>query len=86
MQAVSLPLLPFLIIVQCLHFDGVGLHAACRHFTTFIVMKVPIPASTASMKVATTVFVGNISERASDTLIRQILLVSQVNVGVFVER
>lgn len=27
------------------------------------------------MKVATTVFVGNISEKASDTLIRQILLV-----------
>lgn len=31
------------------------------------------------MKVATTVFVGNISEKASDTLIRQILLVSVVN-------
>ncbi len=28
------------------------------------------------MKVATTVFVGNITEKASDTLIRQILLVS----------
>ena len=27
------------------------------------------------MKVATTVFVGNISERSSDTLLRQILLV-----------
>ena len=38
--------------------------------------KVPIPSSTANMKVATTVFVGNISEKASDTLIRQILLVS----------
>lgn len=32
--------------------------------------------STASMKVQTTVFVGNISEKASDTLVRQILLVS----------
>lgn len=30
------------------------------------------------MKVATTVFIGNISEKASDTLIRQILLVMHV--------
>jgi len=28
------------------------------------------------MKVATTVFVGNISDKATDTLVRQILLVS----------
>ena len=32
--------------------------------------------SMATMKVQTTVFVGNISEKASDTLVRQILLVS----------
>lgn len=31
--------------------------------------------TTATMKVQTTVFVGNISEKASDTLVRQILLV-----------
>lgn len=46
------------------------------HFTH--AKKVPIPSSTANMKVATTVFVGNISEKASDTLIRQILLVKMV--------
>ena len=38
--------------------------------------QVPMVMSTASMKVQTTVFVGNISEKASDTLVRQILLVS----------
>ncbi len=43
------------------------------------IIKVPIPTSMANMKVATTVFVGNISEKASDTLIRQILLVSKVS-------
>ena len=32
--------------------------------------------STSTMKVQTTVFVGNISEKASDTLVRQILLVN----------
>lgn len=32
--------------------------------------------SLADTKVATTVFVGNISEKATDTLVRQILLVS----------
>lgn len=32
--------------------------------------------SASDIKVATTVFVGNISEKATDTLIRQILLVS----------
>lgn len=35
-----------------------------------------MPLSAADMKVATTVFVGNISDKASDTLVRQILLVS----------
>lgn len=34
-----------------------------------------MPVSMASMKVATTVFVGNISDKASDTLVRQMLLV-----------
>lgn len=38
--------------------------------------QVPMVMSTATMKVQTTVFVGNISEKASDTLVRQILLVS----------
>jgi len=37
--------------------------------------KVPV-ISAADMKVATTVFVGNISDKATDTLVRQILLVS----------
>ena len=33
--------------------------------------------SASEIKVATTVFVGNISDKATDTLIRQILLVSR---------
>ena len=37
--------------------------------------QIPV-VSAADMKVATTVFVGNISDKASDTLVRQILLVS----------
>lgn len=35
---------------------------------------VHVPLSTANMKVATTVFVGNISDKATDTLVRQMLL------------
>ena len=34
--------------------------------------------SAADMKVATTIFVGNISDKATDTLVRQILLVSSL--------
>jgi hypothetical protein len=33
------------------------------------------PPSVGEMKVATTVFVGNITEKATDSLVRQILLV-----------
>lgn len=40
------------------------------------ITQVPTVVSTTIMKVQTTVFVGNISEKASDTLVRQILLVS----------
>ena len=40
------------------------------------IIQVPTVLSTTIMKVQTTVFVGNISEKASDTLVRQILLVS----------
>ena len=36
--------------------------------------------SAADMKVATTIFVGNISDKATDTLVRQILLVSSLEV------
>ena len=43
----------------------------------FTTLQVPTVLSTTIMKVQTTVFVGNISEKASDTLVRQILLVSQ---------
>ena len=47
------------------------------HLLNFnILFQVPMVLSAATMKVQTTVFVGNISEKASDTLIRQILLVS----------
>ena len=45
-------------------------------FTCMYESQVPTVMSTATMKVQTTVFVGNISEKASDTLVRQILLVS----------
>lgn len=38
--------------------------------------------SAADMKVATTIFVGNISDKATDTLVRQILLVSSMK-GLF---
>lgn len=41
-------------------------------------MQVPT-LSLADTKVATTVFVGNISEKATDTLVRQILLVREYN-------
>lgn len=41
--------------------------------TTTIQARIPV-VSPSMMKVATTVFVGNISERSSDTLLRQILL------------
>jgi len=46
-------------------------------------VQVPVPTSASAMKVATTVFVGNISEKASDTLIRQILLV-RINIHVYI--
>ena len=46
--------------------------------------QIPTVLSTTVMKVQTTVFVGNISEKASDTLVRQILLVSWCqNVTIF---
>lgn len=46
------------------------------HMISTLHLQVHVPLSTASMKVATTVFVGNISDKATDTLIRQMLLVN----------
>lgn len=42
----------------------------------YFLLAVQNNVSASDIKVATTVFVGNISEKATDTLIRQILLVS----------
>ena len=47
----------------------------CRHYMYYIILPVQNNVSASDIKVATTVFVGNISEKATDTLIRQILLV-----------
>ena len=52
-------------------------HDLCKYawYCVILIWQVPVALVT-DMKVATTVFVGNISEKAMDTLVRQMLLVS----------
>ena len=49
------------------------------HTHSFVLICSFQPVSVADMKVATTVFVGNITEKATDSLVRQILLVSSIS-------
>ena len=40
-------------------------------------MLIPFKANVSEMRTATTVFIGDISDRVSDTLVRQLLQVTQ---------
>ena len=55
-----------------------------RQYVYCIILPVQNNVSASDIKVATTVFVGNISEKATDTLIRQILLVSRFGSSMYI--
>ena len=49
---------------------------SCAHPLLYLYLTSLQPVSISEMKGATTVFVGNITDKATDTLMKQILLVS----------